>query len=83
MAVFNCSCLSQPIRNILRTAPFARTPEELQTLSQLVGRLKCFQKYAMLNRMDLARILHYDCFVAGSRVLRQGGLLLCVGAKGG
>ena len=72
IAPFSCSVLSPTVRAILRTPPEHRTAHDLQTLSQLLGRLKCFQKYSAINKLDLLRILHYDCFPADARILRQG-----------
>eukprot|EP00730_Choanoeca_flexa_P013916 TRINITY_DN5874_c0_g1_i1.p1 TRINITY_DN5874_c0_g1~~TRINITY_DN5874_c0_g1_i1.p1 ORF type:complete len:393 (+),score=60.28 TRINITY_DN5874_c0_g1_i1:88-1266(+) len=70
--VRSCGDIAGNAKIILRKPAHLRTPEELRTLIFLVHRLKCFDKYAHIDRKDLARILHYECFPAGRTLLEQG-----------
>eukprot|EP00048_Salpingoeca_helianthica_P016876 m.234622 g.234622 ORF g.234622 m.234622 type:complete len:405 (+) comp19695_c0_seq1:417-1631(+) len=70
--VFTCGALAPAAKRILRADPWARTPTDLATVQQLVGRLRCFQKYSAIKLLDIARIVHYECYPAGARMLQQG-----------
>jgi hypothetical protein len=70
--VRSCGDINANAKAVLRKPALLRSPEELRALVFLVHRLKCFDKYSHIDRKDLARILHYECFPAGRTLLKQG-----------
>ena len=54
---------------------FNRTNEDVEIVLQIVKKLKCFDRYPMYVKRELAKVLYYDCFNRGRVVIKQGKLL--------
>ena len=66
--------LSQKAKAILVKPSWLRTDDELKFLHRFTIRLKCFDRYPMYVRKELARVLHYESFEKGRVVIRQGDI---------
>ena len=66
--------LSQKAKAILVKPSWLRADDELKFLHRFTIRLKCFDRYPMYVRKELARVLHYESFEKGRVVIRQGDI---------
>ena len=66
--------LSLRAKAILMQPFFNRSEEELKFLHQFTVRLKCFDRYPIYVRKELARVLYYESFEKGRVVIRQGDI---------
>ena len=73
--VQSCGSLSRSIKRTLRTLSWNRTDEEIEVVLQVVKKLKCFARYPMYVKRELARVLYYDMFEKGRVVIKQGKCL--------
>ena len=60
------------IKKTLRKLSWNRTDEEIEVVLQVVKKLKCFDRYPMYVKRELARVLYYDMFEKGRVVIKQG-----------
>ena len=72
--VQSCGGLSQRAKAILRKHSWARTEGDLKLLHRFTVRLKCFDRYPIYVRKDLASVLYYQAFENGRVVIRQGDI---------
>ena len=66
--------LSPKAKAILVKPSWLRTDNELKFLHRFTIRLKCFDRYPMYVRKELARVLCYESFDKGRVVIRQGDI---------
>ena len=66
--------LSLKAKAILIKPSWLRTEDELKFLHRFTIRLKCFDRYPMYVRKELARVLYYESFEKGRVVIRQGDI---------
>ena len=66
--------LSPKAKAILVKPSWLRTEDELKFLHRFTIRLKCFDRYPMYVRKELARVLYYESFDVGRVVIRQGDI---------
>ena len=66
--------LSLRAKAILMQPSFNRSEEELKFIHQFTVRLKCFDRYPIYVRKELARVLYYESFEKGRVVIRQGDI---------
>lgn len=66
--------LSPKAKAILVKPSWLRTEDELKFLHRFTIRLKCFDRYPMYVRKELARVLYYESFEQGRVVIRQGDI---------
>ena len=66
--------LSPKAKAILVKPSWMRTEDELKFLHRFTIRLKCFDRYPMYVRKELARVLYYESFEKGRVVIRQGDI---------
>ena len=66
--------LSPKAKAILVKPSWLRTEDELKFLHRFTIRLKCFDRYPMYVRKELARVLYYESFEKGRVVIRQGDI---------
>ncbi|XP_064401623.1 uncharacterized protein LOC135347525 [Halichondria panicea] len=66
--------LSLIAKIILMQPSFNRTDEELKYIHQFTSRLKCFDRYSIHVRKELARVLYYESFKRRQVVIRQGDI---------
>lgn len=66
--------LSPKAKAILVKPSWLRTEDELKFLHRFTIRLKCFDRYPMYVRKELARVLYYESFDKGRVVIRQGDI---------
>ena len=66
--------LSPKAKAILVKPSWLRTDDELKFLHRFTIRLKCFDRYPMYVRKELARVLCYESFEKGRVVIRQGDI---------
>jgi len=64
--------LTPRARRILLKHPIERSESELQTLREVVDRLKCFQKYHRKIKQEIARVIYYETFEDGRIIIQQG-----------
>ena len=60
------------MKKTLRTLSWNRTEEEIEVVLQVVKKLKCFDRYPMYVKRELAKVLYYDMFEKGRVVIKQG-----------
>ena len=72
--VQSCGGLSTRAKAILIKPSWTRSDEDLKFLHQFTLKLKCFDRYPVYVRKELARVLYYEAFEAGRVVIRQGDL---------
>ena len=60
------------MKKTLRTLSWNRTGEEIDVILQVVKKLKCFARYPMYVKRELAKVLYYDMFDKGRVVIKQG-----------
>lgn len=60
------------MKETLRALSWSRTEEEVEVVLQVVKKLKCFGRYAMYVKRELAKVLYYDMFEKGRVVIKQG-----------
>lgn len=72
--VQSCSKLSLKAKAILRKPSWARSEEDLKFLHRFTTRLKCFDRYSVYVRKELARVLYFEAFEKGRVVIRQGDI---------
>lgn len=70
--VQSCGGLSPQAKAILMKPSWCRSEEEIKFLHQFTLRLKCFDRYPVYVRKELARVLYYEAFEKGRVVIRQG-----------
>ncbi|CAH3175808.1 unnamed protein product, partial [Porites evermanni] len=70
--VQSCGSLPPSIKKTLRKLSWNRTDEEIEVVLQVVKKLKCFDRYPMYVKRELARVLYYDMFEKGRVVIKQG-----------
>ncbi|KAL9967240.1 hypothetical protein ACROYT_G025424 [Oculina patagonica] len=70
--VQSCGFLSACVKKTLRTLSWNRTDEEIEVVLQVVKKLKCFDRYPMYVKRELAKVLYYDMFEKGRVVIKQG-----------
>ncbi|KAJ7381256.1 hypothetical protein OS493_001373 [Desmophyllum pertusum] len=70
--VQSCGFLSTFVKKTLRTLSWNRTDEEIEVVLQVVKKLKCFDRYPMYVKRELAKVLYYDMFEKGRVVIKQG-----------
>ena len=70
--VQSCGFLSPSVKKTLRTLSWNRTDEEIEVVLQVVKKLKCFDRYPMYVKRELAKVLYYDMFEKGRVVIKQG-----------
>ena len=68
----SCEALTPKAKAILKKPSWLRTEEELQFLHRFTIQLKCFDRYPVYVRRELAQILYYDAFEKDRVVIRQG-----------
>lgn len=66
--------LSPKAKAILVKPSWMRTEDELRFLHRFTIRLKCFDRYPIYVRKELARVLCYESFDKGRVVIRQGDI---------
>ena len=66
--------LSPKAKAILVKPSWLRTEDELRFLHRFTIRLKCFDRYPVYVRKELARVLYYESFEKGRVVIRQGDI---------
>ncbi len=66
--------LSLIAKIILMQPSFNRTDEELTYIHQFTSRLKCFDRYSIHVRKELAKVLYYESFKRRQVVIRQGDI---------
>jgi CRP-like cAMP-binding protein len=64
--------LSPVLETILLKPSWERTEQDLEELTWLMSRLKCFSQYTPYTLRELSRILGYEAFEKGRVVIRQG-----------
>lgn len=69
-----CGGLSLRAKNILSKPSWCRTDAELQFLHRITLQLKCFERYPVYVRKELARVLCYESFEKGRVIIRQGDI---------
>lgn len=72
--VQSCGGLSTRAKAILMKPSWSRSEEDLKFLHQFTLKLKCFDRYPVYVRKELARVLYYEAFEAGRVIIRQGDL---------
>ena len=72
--VQSCGFLSPYVKKTLRKLSWNRTDEEIEVVLQVVKKLKCFDRYPMYVKRELAKVLYYDMFETGRVVIKQGML---------
>ena len=72
--VQSCGGLSQRAKAILIKHSWTRTEEDLKLLHRFTMRLKCFDRYPLYVRKELASVLYYQAFERGRVVIRQGDI---------
>ena len=72
--VQSCGSLTSRAKKILMKASSNRNEEDLKFLEKFTLRLKCFDRYPLYVRKELARVLYYEAFERGRVVIRQGAL---------
>ena len=70
--VQSCGGLSPQAKAILMKPSWCRSEEEIKFLHQFTLRLKCFDRYPVYVRRELARVLYYEAFEKERVVIRQG-----------
>ena len=75
--VQSCGFLSPYVKKTLRKLSWNRTDEEIEVVLQVVKKLKCFDRYPMYVKRELAKVLYYDMFETGRVVIKQG-MLHCI-----
>lgn len=70
--VQSCGTLNPRVKTILMKPSFNRSEEELAFLHRFTQRLKCFDRYPLYVRKELASVLYYEAFEKGRVVIRQG-----------
>ncbi len=70
--VQSCGTLNPRAKAILMKPSFNRTAEELAFLQRFTLKLKCFDRYPVYVRKELASVLYYEAFEKGRVVIRQG-----------
>ncbi|RMX57582.1 hypothetical protein pdam_00024235 [Pocillopora damicornis] len=70
--VQSCGFLSPAVKETLRALSWSRTEEEVEVVLQVVKKLKCFGRYPMYVKRELAKVLYYDMFEKGRVVIKQG-----------
>ncbi|GAV02571.1 hypothetical protein RvY_13116 [Ramazzottius varieornatus] len=66
------SGLTEEEKTALNVHPIGRTVEDIQTITRILERYKCFDKFAPPVRQQLAVWARYDTFDDGRVLLRQG-----------
>ncbi|XP_065052863.1 uncharacterized protein LOC135682068 [Rhopilema esculentum] len=67
-----CGAISEEMRRILRKFSKFRTDDEVKVIGRLVNRLKVFEKYPIMVKEELGRILYFDVFEDGRIITKQG-----------
>ena len=70
--VQSCGALPSVVKRTLRTYSWNRTDEEIEVVLQIVKKLKCFDRYPMYVKRELAKVLYYDKIDKGRVVIKQG-----------
>ena len=71
-----CGAISEEMRRILRKFSKFRTDDEVKVIGRLVNRLKVFEKYPIMVKEELGRILYFDVFEDGRIITKQGDIVL-------
>ena len=66
------SNLTQNAKALLIKPSWMRSKSDLEYLQQFTLRLKCFERYSMFVRRQLAEVLFYHSFEKGRVIIRQG-----------
>ena len=64
--------LTSKAKTLLIKPSWLRTQEELHYLQQFTLHLKCFERYSLLVRRELAKVIIYQSLEKGRVVIRQG-----------
>lgn len=70
--VQSCGNLPIDVKRILRKLSFNRTEEEVEIVLQIAKKMKCFDRYPMYVKRELAKVLYYDEFDKGRIIIKQG-----------
>ena len=49
-----------------------RNDQEIKIIQKIVYRLKCFDRYPLFVKQELARVIYYDKFEDGRLIIKQG-----------
>lgn len=60
------------MKKTLKTLSWNRTAEDIEVILQVVKKLKCFDRYPMYLKRELAKVIYYDMFEKGRVVIKQG-----------
>lgn len=60
------------MKKTLKTFSWNRTEEDIEVILQVVKKLKCFDRYPMYLKRELAKVIYYDVFEKGRVVIKQG-----------
>ena len=66
--------LAPKAKAILTKTSWSRTEEELKFLHRFTVKLKCFDRYPIYVRKELASVLYYEAFEQGRVIIRQGAV---------
>lgn len=64
------------MKKTLKLPSWNRPDEEIEVILQVVKKLKCFDRYPMHVKRELAKVLYYDKFEKGRVVIKQGRFCL-------
>jgi len=67
-----CGELSQQSIEILSKPYCMRSDKEIKIVQKILYRLKCFDRYSILVKKGLARVIDYDKFEDGRLIIKQG-----------
>ncbi|XP_057292624.1 uncharacterized protein LOC130621349 [Hydractinia symbiolongicarpus] len=67
-----CGKLSPQSIEILSKPSSVRTDQEVKLIQKIVYRLKCFDRYPLFVKQELARVIYYDKFEDGRLIIKQG-----------
>ncbi len=67
-----CGTLNPRAKTVLMKPSWNRTEQDLAFLQRFTQRLKCFDRYPLYVRKELASVLYYETFEKGRVVIRQG-----------
>lgn len=64
--------VSNTARSHLEKPPLMRTAADLKAITNIINKLKSFERYPQTVRDQLARVVYYECFEDGRVIVRQG-----------
>ncbi|XP_068760054.1 uncharacterized protein [Montipora capricornis] len=70
--VQSCGLIPSFVKKTLKTPSWNRTDDEIEVILQVVKKLKCFDRYPMYVKRELAKVVYYDKFEKGRVVIKQG-----------